>query len=248
MDLGLSGRVALVTGASGGVGAAIARTLAAEGAHVALGYHTGRDKAEQIAGQIGTAMVVRHDLADPETIRAAVSAVAASWERLDILVASAWVSPGWAPPDHPAEATAARAWQEQMRTNVEGTALSVQAVLPHMRAAGWGRIVLLSSGAADGAPGQEQYAAAKAALHGLSSSLAASAGRAGILTNIVMPGLIATERHRQSIPQQALDDIAARNPTGRLATEDDVALVIAFLVSAANNSVTGAAIRVGRGT
>jgi NAD(P)-dependent dehydrogenase (short-subunit alcohol dehydrogenase family) len=134
-----------------------------------------------------------------------------------------------------------------MRANVEGTAFTVQAVLPQMRAAGWGRIVLLSSGAADGAPGLEQYAAAKAALQGLSRSLAASAGRAGILTNIVMPGLIATERHRQSIPQQALDDIAARNPTGRLATEDDVALVIAFLVSAANNSVTGAEIRVGQG-
>jgi NAD(P)-dependent dehydrogenase (short-subunit alcohol dehydrogenase family) len=247
MDLGLSGRVALVTGASGGIGAVIARTLAAEGAYVALGYHTGRDKAEQIAGQIGTAMVVRHDLADPETIRAAASAVAANWGHLDILVASAWVTAGWAPPDHPAETTTARAWQEQMRANVEGTAFTVQAVLPHMRAAAWGRIVLLSSGAADGAPGLEQYAAAKAALHGLSRSLAASAGRAGILTNIVMPGLIATERHRQSIPQQALDDIAARNPTGRLATDDDVALVIAFLVSAANNSVTGAEIRVGQG-
>jgi 3-oxoacyl-[acyl-carrier protein] reductase len=116
-----------------------------------------------------------------------------------------------------------------------------------MRAAGWGRIVLLSSGAADGAPGLEQYAAAKAALHGLARSLARSAGKAGVLTNVVMPGLIPTERHRQSIPQPVLDQIAAANPTGHLATEDDVARVVTFLASAANNSVTGAEIHVGQG-
>jgi NAD(P)-dependent dehydrogenase (short-subunit alcohol dehydrogenase family) len=247
MDLGLESRVALVTGASGGIGAVIASTLAAEGARVALGCHTGRDKAEQLAGQIGAAMVVSHDLADPATIRAAADAVAQNWGRLDILVTSAWASPGWARPDNPAEATPARAWQDQMRVNAEGTAFTVQAVLPHMRAAGWGRIVLMSSGAADGAPGLEQYAAAKAALHGLARSLARSAGQAGILTNIVMPGLIPTPRHRQSIPQQVLDEVAARNPTGRLATEDDVARLVAFLASAANNSVTGAEIHVGQG-
>jgi NAD(P)-dependent dehydrogenase (short-subunit alcohol dehydrogenase family) len=247
MDLGLGNRVALITGASGGIGAVIAATLAAEGARVALGCHTGRDQAEQLAGQIGTAMVVSHDLADPATIRAAADTVAQNWGRLDILVTCAWAAPGWARPDRPAEATPARAWQDQMRVNAEGTAFTVQAVLPHMRAAGWGRIVLMSSGAADGAPGLEQYAAAKAALHGLARSLARSAGPAGILTNVVMPGLIPTPRQRQSIPQQVLDEIAARNPTGRLATEDDVARLVAFLASAANNSVTGAEIHVGQG-
>jgi NAD(P)-dependent dehydrogenase (short-subunit alcohol dehydrogenase family) len=247
MDLGLENRVALVTGASGGIGAVIAATLAAEGARVALGCHTGRDKAEQLAGQMEAAMVVAHDLADPATIRAAADAVAQKWGRLDILVTSAWASPGWARPDSPAEATPARAWQDQMRVNAEGTAYTVQAVLPHMRAAGWGRIVLMSSGAADGAPGLEQYAAAKAALHGLARSLARGAGPAGILTNVVMPGLIPTPQHRQFIPQQVLDEIAARNPTGRLASADDVAQLVAFLASAANNSVTGAEIHVGQG-
>jgi NAD(P)-dependent dehydrogenase (short-subunit alcohol dehydrogenase family) len=247
VDLGLGDKVALVTGASSGIGAAIARTLAAEGARVALGCHTGRDKAGRLADELGTAMVVSHDLADPPTIQAAAGEVAQNWGRLDILVTCAWAAPGWAPPDNPAEATAARAWQDQMRVNAEGTAFTVQAVLPHMRAAGWGRIVLLSSGAADGAPGLEHYAAAKAALHGLARSLARSAGKAGILTNIVMPGLIATERHRQSIPEQALDQIAESNPTGRLATEGDIAQVVAFLASAANNSVTGAEIHVGQG-
>jgi 3-oxoacyl-[acyl-carrier protein] reductase len=116
-----------------------------------------------------------------------------------------------------------------------------------MRAAGWGRIVLLSSGAADGAPGLEHYAAAKAALHGLARSLARSAGKAGILTNIVMPGLIPAGQHRQSIPQHVLDRIAAASPTGHLATEQDVAHLVAYLASAANNSVTGAEIHIGQG-
>jgi NAD(P)-dependent dehydrogenase (short-subunit alcohol dehydrogenase family) len=247
MDLGLRDRVALVTGASGGIGAAIARSLAAEGARVALGCHTGLDRAQQVAEQIGTAMVVGHDLADPATIRAAADTVMRTWGRLDILVASAWATAGWAPPDHPAEATPVSAWQEQMRVNAEGTAFTVQAVLPQMRAAGWGRIVLLSSGAADGAPGLEQYAAAKAALHGLARSLARSAGQAGILTNVVMPGLVPTERHRRTIPQPVLDQVAAASPTGRLATEEDIAQLVSFLASAANNSVTGAEIHVGQG-
>lgn len=247
MDLGLQDRVALVTGASGGLGAAIARTLAAEGARVAIGYHTGQDQAKQLASQIPAAITVRHDLADPATIAAAARAITAAWGRLDILVTCAWASPGWAPPDHPAESTPASAWQDQLRLNAEGTAYTIQAVLPPMRAAGWGRIVMLSSGAADGAPGLEQYSAAKAALHGLARSLARSAGHSGILTNVVMPGLIATERHRQAIPEPVLAQIAAAGPTGHLATEDDVAQLVAFLVSAANQSVTGAEIHVGHG-
>jgi 3-oxoacyl-[acyl-carrier protein] reductase len=138
-------------------------------------------------------------------------------------------------------------WQDQLRLNVEGTASMIRAVLPQMRTRQWGRIVLLSSGAADGAPGMEHYAAAKAALRGISRSLAASTGPAGILTNVVMPGLVATERHRATIPAEALQRWAAQTPTRRLATEDDVARVVTFLASAANTSITGTEIRVDGG-
>jgi len=251
MDLGLSGRVALVTGASGGIGAAISRAFAGEGARVALGCHAAEDRAQRLADEIGEAggqaLVVHHDLADPQTIRAAVESAVGAWGRLDALVAGAWVAPGWFPPDTLAESVTAQAWQEQLRVNVEGTAASVQAVLPQMRAQQWGRIVLLSSGAADGAPGLEHYAAAKAALRGISRSLAASAGPAGILTNVVMPGLVPTEKHRRTIPAQALEQWAAQTPTRRLATEDDVARVAVFLASAANASTTGTEIRVDGG-
>lgn len=251
MDLGLSGRVALVTGASGGIGAAISRAFAGEGAHVALGYHAAKDRAQRLADEIsqagGQALVVHHDLADPHTIQAAVESVIGAWGRLDALVASAWVAPGWLPPDTLAESVPAQVWQEQLRVNVEGTAASVQAVLPQMRTQHWGRIVLLSSGAADGAPGLEHYAAAKAALRGIGRSLAASAGPAGILTNVVMPGLVPTEKHRRTIPAPALEQWAAQTPTRRLATEDDVARVAVFLASAANASTTGTEIRVDGG-
>ena len=252
MDLGLTEKVALVTGASGGIGAAIARALAAEGARVALGYHAAQDAADRLAAEIGqaggAALPVRHDLADPLSIRAVVDTIIRTWGGLDVLVASAWVSPGWAAPDAPAEATPAVVWQEQLRANVEGTAYTIQAALPSMRARRWGRIVLLSSGAAeDGSPGLEAYGAAKAALLGLARSLARSAGGAGILTNVVMPGLIATQRHRQTIPAAALEQIAAATPIKRLATEAEVARVVVFLASEANGSVTGTAIRVSGG-
>jgi 3-oxoacyl-[acyl-carrier protein] reductase len=253
MDLGLAGRVALVTGASGGIGAAIARTLAGEGARVAVAYNTDQDAAELLASDIrgrgGEALVVRHDLSDPSTMREAVEAVSRTWGGLDVLAASAWVRPEWPSQQGPViDPSPLAVWRQQLRVNLEGTAQSIDAVLPCMKAGGWGRIVLMSSGAAEaGQAGLEAYAAAKAALHALARSLASGLGRAGILTNVVMPGFIATERNRRLVPAPVLDQWAAQTPTGRLATEDEVAGVVAFLASAANGSVNGAAVKVSGG-
>jgi 3-oxoacyl-[acyl-carrier protein] reductase len=251
MDLGLAGRVALVTGASGGIGAAVARTFAAEGADVALGYHTAKDTVERLAAELEAAgrraLPVPHDLAEPDGGDAAVQLVLDAWGRLDVLVASAWVPSAWRSADAAAGTAPPEALREQLRSNVEGTMATVRAALPPMRAGGWGRIVLLSSGAADGAPGMEHYAAAKAALHGIARSLAGSAGPAGILTNVVMPGLIPTEKHRRAIPAAVLEEWAAQTSTRRLASEDDVARMVVFLASAANASTTGAEVRVDGG-
>lgn len=252
MDLGLNGKVAFVTGASGGIGQVIARHLAAEGCRVALGCNSHKEMADQVAAEIqqhgGSALVVRHQLDDPASAVEAVATVARTWGSLQVLVTSAWLSPGWMPPDTPAEDAPLQTWQDQLRTNVEGTAFTVRAALPYLRSAGWGRIVFISSGAAeDGSPGLEAYGTAKAALYGLARSLARSTGPAGIIANLVLPGLIPTPLHRQTIPSSVLEEIAASTPTRQLATEDDVARVVAFLASAANRSVTGAAIRVSGG-
>ena len=193
-------------------------------------------------------MVFVHDLTDPASIQQAIAAVLERWARLDILVACAWKSAGWASPDTLPESTPATAWQVQLRANVEGSVYAVQAALPPMRARGWGRIVLVSSGAAeDGAPGLEQCAVAKSALHGLNRSLARSGGPAGILVNVVMPGFVATARHRQSVPPEVFEHVAALTPTRRLATEVDIAQLVTFLASEANGSVTGAEVRVSGG-
>jgi 3-oxoacyl-[acyl-carrier protein] reductase len=253
MDLGLAGRVGLVTGATGGIGAAIARTLAGEGVRVAVAYNSDQDAAERLAsdirGQGGEALVVRHDLSDPSTVQEAVEAASRTWGRLDVLVASAWVHADWPSQYGPVvDPSPPAVWQQQLRVNVEGTAHSIDAVLPSMKAGGWGRIVLISSGAAEeGQAGLEAYAAAKAALHGLARSLASGLGRAGILTNVVMPGFIATERIRRLVPATVPEQWAAHTPTGRLATEDEVASVVAFLASAVNGSVNGASVKVSGG-
>ena len=248
MDLDLADRVALVTGATGGIGAVVARMLATEGARVAVGYHRAKDQAERLAAELssatGEAIAVAHDLRDPASLRAAVETVVARWGSLDVLVACAWESAGWSPPDRLAETVPVEEWQAQLRANAEGTAYTVQAVLPHMRERGFGRIVLLSSGAARGAPGMEPYGAAKAAVHGLARSLAQSAGPAGVIVNVVMPGLVPTPHHRATIPAPALEAIARQTPTRRLSTEDDVARLVVFLASPANGNTTGAEIPV----
>jgi 3-oxoacyl-[acyl-carrier protein] reductase len=252
MDLGLADRVVLVTGASGAIGAATARAVAAEGGRVGLGYHSGREAAELLATELqaagGEAIAVPLDLCEPDTAAAAVQTLAGAWGGVDALVASAVVWPAWPPHGGgPFAPTPAGVLRQQLAANVEGTASTVQAALPHMRARGWGRIVLISSALAeDGRPGMEAYAAAKAALHGLSRSLAWGLGPDGILINVVVPGLVPTPRNRQTMPP-VLDQVARLTPTGRLATEDEVARVAVFLVSAANGCITGTTVRVSGG-
>src|SRR5215472_3316823 len=205
MELGLEGRVALVTGGSGGIGSAVVRRLSAEGARVAIGYHTAGDAAERLAAGLPDAMTVPYDLADPDGGERAAQEVLSAWGRIDALVTCAWTSSGWPSPDRDVvRLSAAADWRAQLGAGVEGTARAVQAVLEPMREAGWGRIVMISSGAAEGGqPGLEAYAAAKAALHAFNSTLASGLGRCGILSNVVMPGFVAHDRNRDRIPAVA---------------------------------------------
>ncbi|MBA3585630.1 MAG: SDR family oxidoreductase, partial [Gemmatimonadetes bacterium] len=120
--------------------------------------------------------------------------------------------------------------------------------LPSMRERGWGRIVMLSSGSVEyGMPGGGAYGAAKAALHGLGRSLARELGPGGILVNVVMPGLVVTERNLKPIPEQVRDTVATESPSGRLSVPEDVAAAIVFLASKANGNTTGEILRVAGG-
>jgi 3-oxoacyl-[acyl-carrier protein] reductase len=136
-------------------------------------------------------------------------------------------------------------WQAMLTANVVGNAAVIDAVLPTMRARRWGRIVLVSSGAAEeGLPGPGPYGTAKSGLHGLARSLAWDAGRDGVLVNVVAAGFTLTDRRWQP-PNDLLATLAARTPSRRLSTPPDVAKLIVFLGSAANANLTGELLREG---
>jgi 3-oxoacyl-[acyl-carrier protein] reductase len=240
MDLGLKDRAVLVTGATGGIGAAVCRAFAAEGARVTVAYHSSADHAAALAREIdGT--VVRYALEEPDTIAAAVQDV-------DVLVANAvrWGrrrTPGTRFEDVPTDE-----WQPFVAANIAPVLETVQRAVPGMRANGWGRIALVSSHVAtDGHRGQDFYAAAKSALHGFARSLAWDVGPDGILVNVVSPGLTATARVLSGLPVPVRDGEIGRTPTGRLSTPEDVANAIVFLCSAANGNVTGETVTVAGG-
>jgi 3-oxoacyl-[acyl-carrier protein] reductase len=189
------------------------------------------------------------DLASLDSVRAAVAAVLGRFGQVDILVNNAvyWGDRS-ATRARPFEDEPPEEWLTYLRRNVEGAYAAVQAVLPAMRARGWGRIVNVSSGiAADGLPGSAPYGAAKAALHGLTRTLAKELGRAGILVNVVMPGPTLTDRIRARMPAAALEERERTSALGRLLEPEEVASAIAYLCSAANVAITGEIIRASGG-
>ncbi|MEU8177412.1 SDR family NAD(P)-dependent oxidoreductase [Microbispora hainanensis] len=247
MDLGLTGRTVIVTGASGGIGREIARGFAAEGADVVLTYHHAQDGAERLAKEIGgRSLVAPYEMDDDEAARGLVESVLAWSGRIDVLVNNA-VHWGAAEPDAdlPFDAVPDERWQKVIRANVEGALRLSRAVVPSMRERGWGRMVHISSSiAVDGMPGGEFYGAAKAALHGFSRSAAFGLGKAGdILSNVVMPGFTRTETNAEMAEQWG-GHYSARAPIGRLLDAAEVANAVAYLGSAANTGITGQAIKV----
>jgi 3-oxoacyl-[acyl-carrier protein] reductase len=235
-------RVALVTGASRGIGHATAGALAAQGLRVAVGYATGAEPAAKLAADIG-GMAVQIDVTDPASVDAAFAAVEEAWgEKVTVLVNNAGVTA-----DGLALRMSADQWRTVLSTNLDGAFNVTTRALPGMVRARFGRIVNVGSVAGlAGSAGQVNYAAAKAGLVGLTRSLAREVASRHITCNVVAPGPIDTDM-TAALGDERRAQLAEQVPLGRMGTADEVAAVVAFLCSDAAAYITGAVVPVDGG-
>ncbi|MEI6560031.1 MAG: 3-oxoacyl-ACP reductase FabG [Rhodospirillaceae bacterium] len=242
-----SARVALVTGAARGIGRGIAGALAAEGAAVAVGYHTALDCAREVVAEIqdlgGRAFAVAVRIEDRASVRAALAAVRAEFGAVDILVNNAALAQ-----EKPFATITDDDWSRMLAVNLQGPFICAQEALPGMLAAGWGRIINITSiGGQWGGFNQVHYAAAKAGLINFTRSLAKIYGSRGITANAVSPGLVATRMAAAELDSEAGRQKVAQIPAGRIGSVDEVAAVVAFLASDRASYVLGQTINVNGG-
>jgi NAD(P)-dependent dehydrogenase (short-subunit alcohol dehydrogenase family) len=236
----LGGRTAIVTGAGRGIGAAIARSLDAAGARVALVARTKRE-LDDVAATLGNDPVtIDADLGTPDGPGAAAEpAITAFDGRVDVLVNNAAVAIR-----KPSEELTAEEIQHVLDVNVRGALLLTVAVLPAMLAAGSGSLVSLSSvSGLRGTPRRAVYAASKAAIDGMTRALAMEYGPRGIRANAVAPGVVPTALWVEHLAKPGVtDEVLATIPTRRLTEAEEIADVVTFLASDASRAITGATI------
>jgi 3-oxoacyl-[acyl-carrier protein] reductase len=248
MDTGLKGRTAVVPGATSGLGLAVARALAAEGANVVLGGRRGELVREE-AAKLPSAVGVEIDITDPGATDALVGAAQDRFGPVDVLVLN-----GGGPPPGLAVDFTPEQLADAIALLVQPHQRLVRAVLPGMRERGFGRIVAIGSSGVQ-APLERLVAsnAARAALAGYLKTLATEVAADGVTVNMVLPGRIATDRttaidsataeRTGTTPEQARAQSEAGIPAGRYGTPDEFAAVVTFLASAAASYVTGEQVR-----
>jgi 3-oxoacyl-(acyl-carrier-protein) reductase len=242
----VSSRVALVTGASRGIGAATAVALAADGHRVAVGFRGDADGAKATVAAIeraaGEALAVQIDVTDAGGVDTAVGQVTDAFGPVEILVSNAGVAD-----DGLFVRMTEERWHRVINANLDGAFLVTKRVVPMMMRARWGRIITVSSvNAYIGAAGQANYAASKAGLIGLTRALARELAPRSITANVVAPGPITTDM-TSSLTDDQRDRMTTAVPLQRMGTPDEVAAVISFLASEPAAYVTGAVVPVDGG-
>jgi 3-oxoacyl-[acyl-carrier protein] reductase len=229
----VSGRAVLVTGASRGIGRAIAQAFANHSDRVAIHYRDSADLAAQtLAALPGSGhTLVQADIADPDAVRRAVDQACETLGGLDILVNNAGV---FTP--HPIASVSyeewQQAWQATLGVNLVGAANATWCAVQHMIAAGGGRIINVSSrGAFRGEPGQPAYGASKAGLNAFGQSLARALGPHGIAVTTVAPGFVETAMAARHLDGPRGDTIRAESPFGRVAKAEEIAAAVLYLAS-----------------
>jgi 3-oxoacyl-[acyl-carrier protein] reductase len=256
VDLGISGRVALVTGGSKGIGRAVAAGLAAEGCRVVLaarGAEALREAADALTAKGGEVLTLPADLTEPDAPRRVVEAVVKRFGRLEILVNNAGAIRGGDFLTTPADQ-----WADDWRLKILGYVRMAQAAIPAMRLGRWGRIVnVIGAAARNPATTYMAGGIANAGLINFTRALADLGAPDGILVNAVSPGATATERWDRLVAQQAQAegrpvealraDVARKQPLGRIGQPEDVADLVVFLASERAGFITGASITVDGG-
>lgn len=240
------GRVAVVTGASRGIGRAIAVSLAEAGMDVVINFRTGREAAEETAEMVEStgrkAYLFAFDVSDPEAVKNGFKEIVGACGRVDVLVNNAGITR-----DNLTVLMKWSEWEEVIRTNLYSVFLCSQAVIKPMLRQKWGRIINITSvvGIA-GNVGQSNYAAAKAGIIGFTKSLAKELASRNITVNAVAPGYIETDMTK-TLPEDAKKALLSQIPLGREGKPEEVSSVVRFLASEEARYITGEVIRVSGG-
>ncbi|NCC50877.1 MAG: SDR family oxidoreductase [Spartobacteria bacterium] len=230
----LKGKKALVTGGTKGIGAAVARLMAAQGAEVMCWYHADAEAADALEQEIPGLQTRSVNVSDPDAVRDAVKALVEEAKTIDILVNNAGIQQGGmlAGMDD-------KTWHRVMDTNLDGAFYVSREVMRQMIFQRSGRMVNVASLAGVvGLPGAANYSASKGGLIAFTKALAQECARYGILVNAVSPGMIQTEL-TDHVPPESRDEIIRMIPLGRMGTPEEVAQLILFLSSDLNTYITG---------
>ncbi len=243
---GLDGRVALVTGASRGIGASIAFCLAMAGAKVGVNYNTSREAAENVVQKIteggGEAFLFGGNVAEEAAAKAVVKGVMERWSQIDILVNNAGINR-----DRLLLRMSLEDWDQVLDVNLRGAFLCSKLVMPMMIKQRRGRIVNISSVVGlSGNPGQANYAAAKAGLIGFTKAVAREVASRNVTVNSVAPGFVTTGMV-ETLSEETQRQILGRIPMGRFGTAEDVSQAVLFLCSDGAGYITGQVLTVDGG-